>query len=279
MEENLNMRVQAKLYFFLFFTANFFLACTEPSSKTLSSGGGTSGPEVPSVSADAPLAIKVSTKFDSSNYVFPVTFAETGTTTCSASATTPNATCTVSIPEGRLYYSAVTLSFTWSTSACPLMRFIPYQYQASNADDYFAPATEVSSDCSVNASAKSECWAGAAKDVVSDFPKSRSLIYLPDETQSGSTSASLTINSGLSKNWGSNRWVSNSLIDKTTMRTSVDLGSIGDGYVANTMEDYSWTCRDQWADPKTYSITLKINDVDSDTGNGPINNILTWQGF
>jgi hypothetical protein len=255
----------------------FVVGCTEPEVKKLSGGSTPAVPGAPTVSSTSPLAINLSTKFDGQSTEQAATFVETATTSCTATAATPNVTCTVNIPEGRLYYSSVTLKFSWSTDACPLMRFTPYQYQASDADDYFPPASSVSINCSVAADTKADCWGGAARDLVTEFPKYRSRIYLPDEATTGTTTGSATINSALLTGWGSNRWTSNSLVDKTIDRTSAALGFIGDGYVADSMLDYVWTCRDQWADPQTYSITLKVNDVD--TGAAGLNEILTWQGF
>lgn len=274
---------------------------SSPSSSvtttTLSGSGSTGGTTPPGVSASAPLAISVATNYDTQSYLEQQTFAETSTTTCAASTTTPSATCTLNIPEGQLYFSSLNFQISWLPSQCKLLEFHPYYYRISaqplmiansatttisNPNAYVpvnptgGAATAI--ECMVNPTAA--CWGGVAPEVVPGFPLFTSLIFFPDDSLPSTTAQSKTVTkkSAYSAAWRSNRVTVNDFpIGRRGTAIAQLLGGVGEPYAGTEYVDYSFTCRDSYADPVNYTIYLNINDVDSAVGNGPIDNYFTWK--
>jgi hypothetical protein len=244
---------------------------------------GTGTPALPpGVTADSPLALRMSTKFLLTNFNKSLTFLETGTDSCVATTTNPVVTCTVKIPEGRLFYSSVKLAYSWLPNNCRILGFQPYYYRASISATYFPPGAKADSegiDCSgATTVPPAACYGGAAPDLVSEFPVKNRIAYFPDENNLTLPSkASVEISAAASKEAGSNRMTVNDLplAKRATTYTPASLGNIGDGYRANTFTDYIFTCRDEWADDVAYQITLNITEEDSSAA-GP-NNFLTWK--
>ncbi len=241
------------------------------------------GTPAPGVSTDAPLALKMSTKFTGINYDNGLTFTETGTTTCAASIATPSVNCTVVVPEGRLYYSDLIFSYSWLPTSCRLMIFQPSYYLASNTVGYYKPGTEVTTDCTpVGGVSPVDCYGGSAIELVSDFPKKRALINLPDETTlTVPQSNTSKVSSAWVANWGSNRHTTSDflLAKRNTSYSAADLGGAGaitDGYVGGSFVDYTFTCRDAWYDPVSYRINVYVREEDSDNG-GTLNNFRSWK--
>ncbi|NJL23981.1 MAG: hypothetical protein HC902_01515 [Calothrix sp. SM1_5_4] len=159
------------------------------------------------------------------------------------------------------------------------MTFIPYSYRRSTSATYVPPGGDPASpvDCTKS---DAQCYGGAAKHLAPDFPKSIGIIYLPNELQLDTPSTKTeTLKSSYSSEGYSNRHSVNDMDAAKVGNTygSADLGSFGDGYVANSYRDYVWACRDDWYDPETYTITLKISEEDSEPGNPTVNHIGTWK--
>lgn len=236
----------------------------------------------PTVTSSAPLSIQMSTKFDGTDYSNMLTFVETGTDTCTASTTTPAVTCTVVVPEGRLYYSSLTLAYSYMPANCRLMTFQPYYYRASKVDGYVPPNVTtggVGVKCAgISEPAGAACFGGPAVQLVPGFPNYRALIHLPDESNmSTPVGVTKTVDSAYSKGWRSNRHTVNdmSLVSQASDQSIADLGGIGDTYVANTYVDYKFSCQDNWADPETFVINLKVTEENTSAA-GP-NDFLSWK--
>ncbi len=226
----------------------------------------------PTVSTAAPLALKISTMFDGTDFVVSHEFTETGTDTCEATAAMPTPTCTVVIPEGRLFFSELTFTYSWLPSNCRLMTFQPFYYQASDAAGYFDPtANSLEGDgtaCDQPIPVERTCYGGAARFIVPEFPLKRALIYLPDE--GGDATKPLIASSGLpssfKSNYQTNRHSVNDLVDRTMSISAVTLGGSRDGYIAGSFVDYSLSCRDSWYDVETYRIDLRVYDENTEGG-------------
>lgn len=256
------------------------LSCSgKTKSKTTESASSDNSGSPPVATTAKPFVLKLFTQYDNTEYTNQLTFAETGTDECSVSATSPTATCTATIHEGRLYYSSLNFQFSWLSGDCKLLFFQPYYYKADSTAAYYPPGSDSSIDCTATP-IPAKCFGGAALDIVTDFPRFRANIYLPDETTpTTALSATEKVTSAASNLYGSNRWTVNDMAaGKTgTAASSADLGGQGDGYIANTYVDYTFTCRDDWYDPVTYTVNLRIRDEDSDAGNPVINNFFTWK--
>jgi hypothetical protein len=264
--------------------------CASPDDKSAGSSSSSStspGAPNPTASEAAPLVLQISTKYDQASAYYPLTFQETQTTSCSATSTSPTVTCTVVVPEGRLYYSSVVFSYSWRNDKCKLMNFAPYFYSANNASAAYNPPWlgDATADCSKGDWTKNEagCFGGAAPYLVPGFPKYDSLIYLSDPTTSTPQTHELTLPSAYSLAYRSNRLSSNDLPAAKQGNDYAEgpLGVKGDSYVGSdapntpSMQSYEWTCKDDWYDPVIYQINLVITDEDT-SGSGP-NTYRTWK--
>ena len=271
------------------------------SISSLISGGG-STPSAPTVSASAPLALNMYTKYDGADYVNNLKFAvrTTGSGTlwsgsgvatnqseCAVSAAQPNVECLTVVPEGRLYYSETHFQYSWYDSSCKLMYFQPYYYRASTATLFPPWADFASTNCS-SAPLGAACFNGPAKEIVPNFPKNRSLVYIPDESvASGPQTAAVKVSSSFSQAPGvlSNRTVANDYLlssDAATRAAAISSSSIsfsttGDEYVTGSYVDYYFSCRDDWYDPITYSIKLFITDQDTSASGS--SEIQSWKEY
>lgn len=233
----------------------------------------------PAVSTAKPFALKMFTTYDQVSYHYNLTFQETGTTECSVTSSAPTATCTVIVPEGRLYYSKLSFNFSWLPSQCNLMLFTPYSYKASSSASYLPPGADSAVDCTA-LPIPAACYGGAAVDLVPSFPKFGSLIYEPDETDLTITHSDVqTVKSAHSHLYGSNRWTVNDMATGKigSTATSTDLGGYGDGYIANTYVNYKFQCKDHWDDPDTYTVNVVVKDEDSEAGNPTLDDHYTWK--
>ncbi len=233
----------------------------------------------PTASAAAPFQLKLYTKYDGRTYINQLTFAETGTDTCKATTTAPVAICTVTVPEGRLYFSSLNFNYSWLPTSCPLLTFQTYYYRASVSAAYIPPGATSSIDCTAIPISPT-CFGGAAPALVAGFPTFVGLIHLPDEANLTVPSVTdLPVASAYSIAFGSNRRTVNDLAPAKVGNTytSAQLGGLGDGYLPNTYVDYTFTCRDHWYDPATYTVHLNVRDENSAAGTAvPINDFQTW---
>ncbi len=250
-----------------------------PAPTPATGGTAPTTPSAPPTVTDAvPLALQIYTTYDTSTAIEYQTFTETNSTVCQATAASPNVTCTVNIPEGRLFYSSLSFQFAWTTSKCRILHFQPYYYQASVTAGFAPPwATDATLDCS-KIPFPSGCWSGAAPYLVPQFPKYIGLYYTLDESQAtGPLNHTETLKSANTLFAGSNRLTVNDLaIGKRGI--SYSGGFMGsDAYLAGTFVDYLFYCRDDYDDPLPYFIHLNVRDVDSAVGNVPEDDHFTWK--
>ncbi len=232
----------------------------------------------PTVTEVAPLALQIFTNYEGTQANIYQAFVETGTVSCQATKAAPNPTCTIQVPEGRLYYSQMHFQFSWYTSKCKLLSFLPYYYMSS-AVDFIPPWSTALVPCST-LPRPSSCWGGAAPYLVPGFPRFAGLIYIPDETiPAGPQTHTETLPSAHSLSYNSSRLSVNDLplAKRGTAYAANAINAGSEPYIANTFVDYQFTCQDDWADPVNYSIKLNIQDVDSAAGNGPIDNFFSWK--
>jgi hypothetical protein len=259
---------------------NFSAASTSPDDGAIE----------PIVSEAAPLVLTLTTIYNDTEYENPLTFSvyghtttlTTSSTTCSATDADPLVTCTVTVPENRLYRSEILFQYARLPTKCKNLNFTPYSYRASNTAGYYAPGAVSPADCST-APIPVSCYGGAAKSLVEGFPQFTALYYTADETDlTIPVSTDITLESGWTEGAGSNRKAANDMSlgtgDRTIAYTSADLGSIGDAYIANTYRDYTFRCEEDWADELPYGINLIITDEDEeDDPTATPNDRLTWK--
>jgi hypothetical protein len=299
------------LMLILVVTAAVSVGCTNKASSadnsdSSGSSGGSTPPSTPTVTTASPLALKMWTIYDEQTYVNNLTFVVTenagGTTldsaatTCAPTATNPLITCTVTVPEGRLFYSSLHFLYSNLPSGCTLLDFQPYYYQASNAAAYvppWAPAGTAGVDCQdTNPNKDASCWWGAAPNLITTWPQNGSLLTTPDEANMDTPqSVGLTLNSAWSLGQekaetvaslkrGSNRLTVSAGFDATkqgSAQSAANLQSPSETYVAGTYVPYTFTCRDHYYDPITYQITLVVDEQDTSTGNGTNDNFWSWR--
>lgn len=264
------------LTFFVIGLPWMVLSCASPTDSTGASGSASgSSPTVvtpPQATEDSPLKLRIYTKYDQTEATISQTFLETGTTNCEATDAAPIVTCTIKIPEARLYYSNMTFTYSWRNDKCKLMTFQPYYYRAS-IGSFLPPWSESAIDCT-KVPAPATCWGGAAPHLVDTFPKNKAIIYLSDPSSSTAVQQQKILVSGYSLNYGSNR------LTATDLAIANRGGNIafanGDNYLANTFQDYVFSCRDDWYDPQIYQITLQVEDENSYPP-ANVDHIGTWQ--
>ncbi|MCB0351584.1 MAG: hypothetical protein KDD38_10395 [Bdellovibrionales bacterium] len=267
------------------------LACKEksystgiPSDDGGGGGGGGSPVAPPVVSADAPLALKLSSTYDTTDYIYPLTFDVVDTnslvsidpqaTTCSATDDNTEVDCTITIPEARLYRSSLIFQFSRLQPQCKTLIFEPYYYQASNVDGFLPPGErDLSKTLKCATDPDVGCWGGAATELIPGFPDFDALIYTPDETN---PTAVLSNSLKLSSSWSqtprtnrSNAWAANNM---PLAKRGISYGNIADmsgrvdDYVAGSFVDYTFYCEEDWGDEKPYIIHLYIDEENEETG-------------
>jgi hypothetical protein len=176
--------------------------------------------------------------------------------------------CNVSIPEGRMHFSTLTWTVSVGTQTlnppCEIVVFQPYYYKASNAAG-FKPSWETSAiDCSASPTPLG-CFSGPATTIVTGFPQFVGEYFLAPDT----SSQSYSVKSANANLRSSDRWTVNNLADETS---AVAFLNGRDGYVANSMVDYSFSCFDKFMQP-VYGFTHQITKIDVTGGalNNPAN--------
>jgi hypothetical protein len=169
-------------------------------------------------------------------------------------------TTSVAIPQGRLHYSALTFTtnIPAGNSNCVVGIFTPFSYTANNTSAAFDPpwAPPNSTFACNTPPLPVGCYGGAAIDIVPEFPNFKSVLY---ETSAANTFTA-TAHSAYYHLWGSDRFAVNNLVDLTANHTWTN----GDAYVANTWQNYVFSCYDQYADLQ-YQINLVITKIDDAT--------------
>lgn len=271
------------LYALLSFAAT---ACGSKGNISSSSGGApTPVPTTPpTVDETAPVALQIYSTYHQQETAVYHEFTETGTTRCEATATDPDVTCTIVVPEGRLYFSDLTFQYSWLTSECTIFFFQPYYYLHTA----LAPAVTINPPwtkyedtlCENLTDAGPDCWGGAAPEVVPGFPDFDTLFYTPDESISGGPqNDKTTVPSSYSRSYASNRGVCSDMPAGRAVNTytAAQLGTAGDRYEANSFVQYQLYCRDQWYDDQTYSITVIVSEENSETGDPGVNHFPSWK--
>lgn len=169
-------------------------------------------------------------------------------------------TCTAAIPEGQLYLSKLYFTIE-GYEPCEILKWYPYRYQMS-ASPAFTPAW---SDTPINCSNPiwtlnpAGCFNGPAKSMITEFPKYVYELYLVSQNNKKTYELEPAFTTLFDR--GTNRYSCNTLSNR-----SVNLTGTGDGYVANSFQDYVLSCQDKWEQP-LYEIRLILSDDDESSGN------------
>lgn len=233
----------------------------------------------PSEDSDDPTATPTPTPTPEADYLFKVNLSstwETGSTTVTSlgtctiddDSTAGGAVnlCTITVPEGQLYFSKLKFSLTVADESCDLVNFRPYWYRRSDAAGFTPAGTSTPIDCDAPLLKDRPigCFGGAARELAPSFPVNTGLIYF---TESGGTvevelSSGNTIRQSASEGID-NRWAANDKVD-TTDATGWD------DYVASSTQHYEYMCRDKHYEP-LYLLRIIIDEINpnaSDQING-----------
>ncbi len=255
-------RLRSKLspVFILALGATAMSGCLAPGADVGVTSSTVTTPEtnapIENASIDADLYFKLERKWEDQDEYEE----ETLVCTVPKDSAATDSTCSVTIPEARMFFSD--FRFTWgstNSSVCKVMIFRPYYFLGSNTSAAFVPywSTDQSSplDCTVSPT-PADCYMGSARYVVPSFPSNTSLYVLSAQQQEGSEEINSAIQNGLI----SNRLMSNNY--------ATPAAAIANEYVANSMQPYQVECRDEWYTLR-HRITITISDEDEDGGEDP----------
>ncbi len=262
----LNTRVSKGVYLSMILLA---IACGKLDTPS-NSGSGSSSSLIPggTTTTDEIFSVTVGTIYEGDPND---TVLAQGSCAVSKNDSTPKTCSTISIPEGELYYGKLILSATITNkSKCAIFTFQPYYYQMSASAD-FKPSDANSSFAALDCSASSilnrtpaGCFSGPATqtDIISNLLVSTGVYYLPFTNPDLKWKIKSANKVREERNFSpGNRWTTNILSDPTQATTN---------YIANSMQDYQFTCDDIFSDEQ-YSIILKIADLD-----GIVDHHLDW---
>lgn len=224
----------------------------------------TTTPPVVDASDDSVIYVKIATQWENGGP------AET-TKTCTVSSLSAQGeyTCSVSIPEGQLYYSNITFTFgTKVPSLCSMIEFAPYYYRRSTSATFLPKGAETEVDCSMAKPTEKKCYGGAAPTLLSDFPKYTGRYFLPTVMTETSYVLPSENTTRFYEGEKVNYLAANNLTNRAANNASKD-------YIANSMTDYYFNCSDLWAHP-IYSIKLTISDQDTEATEGVEDEIDDW---
>lgn len=232
--------VQFRLRFPIYFFSVFLLSQCGKLDTPISSGGA-SIPGNPVESTVFSVSVGTIWETDTTN---------TAENHGECSVTSSSTTCSISVPEAKLYYGKLQIKATVNDKAkCALFTFFPYYYQMSNLAD-FRP-TEANSnftaiDCSV-ANTPAGCFSGPATKIAPSFPIDTAVYYLP----AANPDLTWTIDSANSIRQTANynpglKWVANNLIDINRATTQTD--ETTQIYIGGSMVDYKFSCYDIYND-------------------------------
>lgn len=195
-------------------------------------------------------------------------------------------TCTIMIPELKLYYSDLTFKVSVPDSkTCTKVAFIPYYYQKS-ANAAFKPDGTTGVDCSLTMAKNSaSCYGGAAPDMLStlgvSFPKFAGVYFLPSNEfsksyvlkSSNTRKSTATDLVAADTNVGSANNLPNRAI--ASLVSSNMAGGDSVDYLTNSMVDYTFDCENKWYD-SLYKIKIIIADEDDSTGGAINDTVYDW---
>lgn len=246
-------------FLFLSFVAAL-LGCS--ADKVAEDSASTTSPVV--ASDDSVLYLKIATQWESGG-------AESTVKTCTVSSLSAPGeyTCSVSIPEGQLYYSNINFTFgTKVPSLCSLISFTPFAYRRSTSATFLPYGAEAEIDCSAPRPTDKGCYGGAGPTMIGDFPKNVGYYFLPTvstETTDQLPSENTTrFYNGKKVNYLAANNLTNRAVDNASKE-----------YIADSMNDYYIDCEDLWAHP-VYRIKLVISDQDTETTEGVEDEIDDW---
>lgn len=233
-----------------------------------------SGPTCAMVSATKPtaaFAVRVHSRWPGAT-----TWNRLDTGTCETSVVSAtDVDCTVTVPEAQLFFSRLYFEvFALNgSSQCDVIYFSPYSYLAEGIDTTTTLGWNTAEvDCSKPLD-KIECWNGAGKHLVPSFPRNNRILHTIKDLAYPTWCSGTMVESGFQaqKGFGTNRYITNDLAAGLRAAPRTPLG-LPDGYVANSMVDWRWSCADRFDDIQ-YSIRMTITDSD-----GAPNTIPSWTG-
>jgi hypothetical protein len=228
-------------------------------SEDLGSGGGSgSTDDLTTIKSTSPLYITVTTQYDGDlGEATPVRYHGV----CSIdpdNLAANDITCDITIPEGWLFYSKMTLEYgTGNNVECPRIEFYPYYRKQSNSAAYVPRGATADVDCTDPTTVA--CYDGAALDIVPNFPKNTGL-WFPTENVTNFTSV---VNSA---------WSQESKTGNTHTCNNLAVGSRGADVTVGGVQiyessagwqDYVIACYDPHQGT-LYRITMTIADEDTD---------------
>lgn len=246
--------VQFRLRFPIYFFSVFLLSQCGKLDTPISSGG-TSIPGNPVSTQSTVFSVSVGTIWETDTTNTAENHGE-----CSVKSS--STTCTISVPEAKLYYGKLQIKATVNDKAkCALFTFSPYYYQMSNQPNFKptgANSNFTAIDCSV-ANTPAGCFSGPATKIAPSFPINTAVYYLP----STNPDLTFTIDSANSIRQTSNynpglKWVTNNLVARGTDQTNI--------YIANSMQDYTFSCDDILNDLYR-NLTITIQPIKGDDYN------------
>lgn len=249
-----------------------FLAACERLTARGTSSSGSSGSSSSDDGATGLFSVSVQLKYEGTA---ATTYAEAGSCTIAGgSALASTNSCTITIPEGQLYYSDMKFVVTTGVGTCPLVTFTPYYYQAAGTNPWNPDwDTAANADCTVAfASLPTACFSGPAPELIATFP---TLTGLYSVLGSGTSASWEVLSSNSTDPAYSNRRVANNL-SLASRALTFGIGG-GDGYVMNTMQDYTFDCQDTYLFTNR-TITIVIDDDDVDA-NGGANDVDDWKAY
>lgn len=189
-------------------------------------------------------------------------------------------TCTVSVPEARLYFSSVQFKVgTKIAASCPILSFHPHYYRRSDSNAYRSPdmkASDPALDCSGSRPVEKRCYGGAAPIMVESFPENAGTYIL---THVSASSSYEMVSSNSKRSYGTNAvnyMVTNDLLNRTTDQTDPLTSRYVD--TDNPFLDYRVYCANYWGEV-TYAIDLVVSDENMDGAEGgtPHDDFPDWQ--
>ncbi len=256
------------------------LAACHPEKKSASSLSSTDPTAeeqvVPGVESESPLYIALQRKWESQ----PTEDAYTTHAVCafpSGSISGASKSCTLTVPEGTLYYSKINfLVGTNLHKSCPILTFRPYYYKKSSDANFTPDGHDTDFDCQTdNSTTPKECYGGAAPAMLDKFPQYTGRYFLPYKNMA--TSFPLGTENSLQTYYGANV---NFLV--TNDRTNRALGkAAGPGaHIANSFRDYTVTCENYWGDVLfDILLTIKDENTESEVDGVTLDSFTDWDNI
>lgn len=177
-----------------------------------------------------------------------------------------NINCTVTIPEGRLFYSNLTLNWgTGRPDLCPRIEFFPYYRKLSTSAAYVPAGLINDVDCTD--STVVACYGGAALDIVPNFPINTGLWFPTDKV----TNITKVVNSAwsLDSRYGNLHTCNN--LSAAGRLADVTVGGTQQYESTWGFQDYLLKCVDPHQGT-LFTITMIIEDEDTDASDTDLGN-------